>query len=105
MAKAQTQLSSLVSDEYRADLVAKGRALYDSQLRPLLEPAHNGEYVAVHVDSGDYALGRTYREAAHALQARHAKDGRMVGWKIGPEPDSDYLAQVVAGENGHKRAP
>lgn len=72
--------------------------LYDKQIKPLLEPAHNGEYVAIHVDSGDYALGRTFREASRMLQGRHAKDGRLVGWKVGPDPDNDYLSMLVASE-------
>jgi hypothetical protein len=96
------QSSPLVSENYRAELVAKGRAFYDSKLKTMLEPAHNGEYVALHVDSGDYAIGPTFRIASHTLQARHAKDGRVVGWKIGPDPDSDYLAMLVAAEMGQK---
>ena len=84
--------SPLGSDAYQAELAAQGQALYEAKLKALLEPDHNGEYIVIHVDTEDYALRRTFHEAGRILQLRHPKDGRMVGWKIGPEPDEDYLA-------------
>jgi hypothetical protein len=87
--------SAIATPEYRAELVDKGQTIYNLKLRPILEPVHNNEYVAIHVDTEDYALGRTFREASDALQARHPKDGRMVGWKIGPEPIPDGFIKTI----------
>jgi predicted class III extradiol MEMO1 family dioxygenase len=44
-------------------LVKKGKQLYETKLRKLLEPEHKGEYVAIEPDSGDYYLGHTMSEA------------------------------------------
>src|SRR5205823_2745285 len=34
----------------------RGLAIYESRLKKVLEPEHNGETVAIHVESGDYAV-------------------------------------------------
>ena len=85
----------VVSEEYRTQLAEKGQALYDTQLKDALEPAHNGEYIVLHVDQGDYALGNTYREASQAMRTRHGINGRLYGFRIGLEPDSDGLVSRI----------
>jgi hypothetical protein len=35
----------------------QGARLYEERLRPFLEPVHNGKYVAIDVDTGDYEIG------------------------------------------------
>ena len=63
--------------------------LYDTRLKTLLEPEHTEQAVAVHVDTADYEVAPTHSEAAHALLARHAPDGRIVTLTIGPPTDAD----------------
>jgi hypothetical protein len=74
-------------------------AIYNSQLRALLEPVHIGEAVAIHVDSGDYAVGRTHSLAAKSLRVTHEPDGRVVTLTIGPPTESDHrlLSRLVPG--------
>ena len=50
------------------DLVGRGQSTYRQSLACVLEPAHNGEFVAVEPDSGRYFLGST---ASAALVAAH----------------------------------
>jgi hypothetical protein len=50
------------------DLVARGLSTYRQRLASILEPSHNGEFVAVEPDSGRYFLGST---ASAALVAAH----------------------------------
>jgi hypothetical protein len=38
------------------EMSERGRALYEKQLKSTLEPAFNGQTVAIHLDSGDYAV-------------------------------------------------
>jgi len=64
-------------------------SLYETQLKTALEPRHSGQAVAVHVDSADYEVAPTHREAVRALLARHAPDGRIVTLTIGPPTDGD----------------
>lgn len=70
-------------------LAQEARALYESRLRALLEPDHAGQAVAIHVDTGDFAVDATHSEAAHALSNRHPQDGRIVTLTIGPPTDAD----------------
>ena len=49
--------------------------IYDERLRSHLEPDHLGKIVAIHVDTGDYYLGSTPREACE--QGRHAHPGAV----------------------------
>lgn len=65
------------------------RKIYETRLRSRLEAEHPGESVAIHVDSGDYAIGKTHREAASRLLDRIPADGRIVTMTVGPPTESD----------------
>ena len=77
-------------------LTEQALALYEAKYSALLEPIHNGEVVAIHVDSEDYALGRTSHQAVQLLRARQPK-GRLVILTIGAEPDYTLAARLLAG--------
>ena len=77
-------------------LTEQALALYEAKYRVLLEPVHNGEVVAIHVDSEDYALGRTSHQAVQLLRVRQPK-GRLVILTIGAEPDYALAARLLAG--------
>jgi hypothetical protein len=62
----------------------QGRAYYDAHLKARVEPEHNGETAALHLDSGDYAIGSSPPAALRALRARHP-DGLVMTMVIGPE--------------------
>ena len=53
------------------DLLKRGMKLYEERLKRELEPEHNGEMLAVEVESGDYFLGRTATEAYRKAKAKH----------------------------------
>ncbi len=48
------------------DLAENGQRLYDERLRALLEPEHEGEFVAIEPDTERYFLGRTGLAALRA---------------------------------------
>jgi hypothetical protein len=50
------------------DLVTRGQIAYREKLASILEPSHDGEFVAVEPDSGRYFLGET---ATAALVTAH----------------------------------
>jgi len=52
-------------------LLNRGKRLYQTRLKRLLEPEHTGEYVAIEPDSGDYYLGYTMSEAYEKAAAEH----------------------------------
>ena len=80
-------------------LAVEAQAIYQSRLRSKLEPKHSGQAVAIHVDTADYALGRSHMDALRNLRARHPRDGRVVILTIGPPTDADrqLLARSSSG--------
>lgn len=44
-------------------LALRGREIYNKNLKRILEPRSNGQFVAIEVDSGEYFLGSTITEA------------------------------------------
>lgn len=89
--------SRLFTDEELQELSRLGQAIYE-RLRPDIEPGHAGEFVAIHVDTGEYAIGRTATDARRALRARQDPCGRMHTQKIGDEPDYALAARWWAGQ-------
>ncbi len=50
------------------DTTQRGLAIYETQLKILLEPDHNDEVVAIHLDSGEYAAAASSPEALRAIR-------------------------------------
>jgi hypothetical protein len=51
------------------DLVERGQKTYQQRLASILEPSHDGEFIAVEPDSGRYFLGSTATTALVAARA------------------------------------
>ena len=68
------------------DPVDAALAFYDAHLKAHLEPEFDGQVVAIHGDSGDYAIGPNSSRARFALRARQP-GGPIVTLDIGP-PES-----------------
>jgi hypothetical protein len=81
-----------------SDLSQRGLAIYNETLKSILEPQHTNRYVAIHVPTGDYALGASSGDAMRAILQNHPVDGQLIIRKIGPEPDYSMAARVMAGE-------
>ena len=79
-------------------LVELGMRLYESRIRELVEPDHIGEYIAIHVDSGDYVIERSSPHAMRSLLKIHPADGRLFIRRIGDQPDYALAARIQAGE-------
>lgn len=78
----------------------RGVTIYREKLRPILEPEHNGEAVAIHVGTGDYTVARSHTEARRTLLERHEPDGLIVTLTIGPPTptDIDMASRFLAGQ-------
>ncbi len=46
----------------RAEFISRGQVVYE-KLKSDLEPAHEGDILAIHPESGDHFLGKTLNEA------------------------------------------
>jgi hypothetical protein len=65
-------MSSLLEskpEDANDDLVERGQNTYRERLASLLEPSHDGEFVAVEPDSAQYFLGNTASAALIAARA------------------------------------
>jgi hypothetical protein len=85
------------TDEMLQELGDKGQAIYE-KLKPILEPAHDRQFVAIHVDTEDYAIGRSSSVATRLIRQRHPADGRLFIRKIGDEPEYHLAARILASE-------
>ena len=71
-------------------VAVKGKKYYDEHLKQILEPEHNGEFVSIDVESGQYFLGKTDIEAIKKGSASFpdkklflARIGFQAAYKIG----------------------
>lgn len=83
------------TDEEHDVLFQQGLALYDEVLKPILEPAYNQQYVAIHVASGEHAVGRSSGDAMRAMRKRQP-EGPLVIMQIGPEPEWGLAGRLFA---------
>lgn len=80
-----------------SEITRRGMEIYDSKLRPKLEPEYNDQYIAIHPASEDYTIARSTADAMRAMHQLHP-DGRLLLMKIGPEPDYGLGARLLEGE-------
>jgi len=48
--------ADMISQETGEDIVRRGKALYDSKIRPLVEEKHRGKFLVLDIDTGDYEI-------------------------------------------------
>jgi hypothetical protein len=89
-------MAVIPTEEERAEIAARGQAIYDEK-KTLLEPEFSNQYVAIHVDTGDYVVAKNSASATRALHARHSP-GRAYTRKIGDEPEYGLAARLLVGE-------
>ena len=67
----------------RSDLATRAHTIYDAELRPKLEPHEHGRYLALEVETGDYAIGDRFRDANEKLRERHPLPTLFFVFRIG----------------------
>jgi hypothetical protein len=85
----------LLDENLLAQLSQEGRALHDERLKALLEPAHNGETIAIHLDTGDYALANNSPDASREIRMRHS-EGLIMTTVVGPEQMDPLAYRMLA---------
>lgn len=75
MSMIQPGLSAPISKEEAASLSERGLSIYENNLKPMLEPLHSNEFISIHVETEDYALGTSSGDALRAIRRRHPQ-----GW-------------------------
>src|SRR5947208_1811403 len=73
----------------------RGLAVYESRLKQILEPAHNGETVAIHIESGDFAVAPARGKAMRAARRTHP-EGLIVLLSVGSEADHSLADRLLS---------
>ena len=88
-------LAEEAADGALSELSERALSYYQTTLKGRLEPEHNGEGLAIHPDTGDYAVAPTPTQAGHLLFERHPEGG-TVTLRIGLMPDYSLAARLLA---------
>jgi hypothetical protein len=95
----QTVSEAPLMTEEKLDQVSEaGRAIYEARLKPLLEPEFNGQEVAIHIDTGDYEVGKRSKRPGIALADRHPEGGMILITDVGPPRPGDTLTVRMSGQ-------
>ncbi len=54
----------------RGEIVERGTRIYEERLRSLLEPQHNGKYVVIDVETGEYELDTDHLAASDRADSK-----------------------------------
>jgi hypothetical protein len=72
------------------EFAQRGDAIYERDVRPLVEPEHNGKFVVIDIDSGAYEVDAEELAASDRLYARYPnaqpwvrRVGRSYAWRLG----------------------
>src|SRR5687767_806490 len=84
-----------VDDGVLDDLSRRGLWIYENKLQALLEPHHNGEALAIHVESEDFTVARSTGQAMREIRRLHPV-GELVLLKIGTTPEYGLEARLEA---------
>ena len=60
----------------------RGMRIYEDRLRQILEPLHNGKYVVIDVDSGEYELDDDHLAASDRAAAKRP-DAALYATRVG----------------------
>lgn len=74
----------------KSETVSRGKAIYAARLAAHLEPARDGEFVAIDVESGDYEVAADVLDAVRKLRQRRPgcvpylhRVGRSAAFRLG----------------------
>ena len=94
-----TQETPILSDDEMERMSRIGHAIYAEKLKAILEPEHNGEEVAIHLDTADYEVGPRRSRPHIALRKRHPEGGMIMLAEVGPPRLDDMLTlRILGGE-------
>jgi hypothetical protein len=66
----------------KEEITARGRAIYEQQIRSQVEPQHNGEFLILDIETADYEIDTDDFAASSRAHAKHP-DGAFFGMRVG----------------------
>ena len=97
MSYSIASFDSRINDQEHEAFSNLGLELYVKKLKSVLEPEKNNQFVSIHVESEEYALGVSSGDAMRAMR-KIQPQGRLVILRIGPEPEWGLEARLLAGQ-------
>ena len=82
-APTQGPESSMPPRRPREEAVRLGREIYERDVLPQVEADHFGEYVAIDVETGDWAIADTTRIAVERLRTRRPRAVDVLCERVG----------------------
>jgi hypothetical protein len=64
------------------EIAARGKAIYEQQIRDQVEPQHLGKFLILDIETGDYEVDEDEFAASRRAHARHP-DGAFFGLRVG----------------------
>ena len=77
-----------------SEIVRRGQALYDNQIRPKVEAGNEGKFLVINVDTGEYEMDADDLAAAKRVKSRFP-DAPLFSMRIG-HPGAYRLGGQVA---------
>ena len=66
-------------DYTKAEIVARGKEIYQEQIQALVEPQEKGKFVVIDIESEDYEIHEEHVVAARRLRERRPDSACYVG--------------------------
>jgi hypothetical protein len=66
----------------RGEVAARGQELYERAIRAQVEPAHDGEFLALDIETGDYEIDASELAAVRRARAKRP-DARLYLVRVG----------------------
>ncbi len=82
-------------DSIPTDLASRGQAIYEEQIRHLVDPQQNGKFVVIDVYSGDYEVHERDADASRKLLKRRPDD---MTWAVRVGYPTAYVWLAVRSE-------
>ena len=67
----------------------RGRELYETRLKPYVEPLYDGQFIAIHVDSEYYAVAASAGTALLSILKKHSQRARVYIRQIGEKAENE----------------
>jgi hypothetical protein len=64
------------------EIAARGKAIYDGQIRAKVEPQDNGKFLILDIETGEYEMDEDEFAASRRAHSKHP-DGAFFGLRIG----------------------
>lgn len=66
----------------REEVAARGRAIYEERIRTQVEPEHNGKFVVIDIETGEYELDADDVAAMKRAAQKHPAES-LYGMRVG----------------------